>query len=75
MVLGGVATGSMNAQEAPMVTGKSTKAAGKSNLLNMAVSTGKTRMVEAVLELISVKKVMNSTSNIMRPNNGKLESI
>jgi hypothetical protein len=59
MVLGGVATGSINANEAENTTGIIIRRGLISVDFDNAISIGNTKYVDAVLEEISVKNVIN----------------
>ena len=57
-MLGGVATGSINANEADIITGIIMSIGCASTLVAMASKIGNIKTVDAVLEVNSVKKVI-----------------
>ena len=62
MALGGVAMGSMNAQDAAIVAGSISRSGFTCSAWAVAAMMGSIMVVEAVLEVTSVKKVMVSTT-------------
>jgi len=74
MVFGGVATGNMNAQDAEMVTVNKTWAGLASNADSNEARSGKSRTVEEVLEVNSVKKVMNKARIMSKVKTGNDET-
>ena len=63
MAFGGVATGSMKAQEAPKPMIKARPISGIPNDCAMEIKIGTNKAALAVLDVNSVKKIMKATTN------------
>ena len=70
MVFGGVATGSIKANEADIITGIIINNGWASTLDAIANKIGSINTVEAVLEVNSVKNVINNTKQITTKKGG-----
>lgn len=70
MVLGGVATGNINANEADIITGIIMSIGCASTLDVNASKIGNIKTVEAVLDVSSVKNVINSARQITTKTGG-----
>ena len=68
MALGGVATGSMKAQEAPMPITITSASLGRLSWVAMLANTGTSRAAEAVLLVNSVSMMMNAATARMTMN-------
>lgn len=62
IAFGGVATGSINAQEAPIPIIMTNTAGGRPICSAIAANTGTNKAAEAVLEANSVKNIMNAAT-------------